>query len=282
MWHKEHFCCEKCDKVLHRKKYQRKGGCILCQECYDGLADDCHRCRLPIKLGSKMITKYNLSFHIDCFTCKRCRESLSDHDKVHYFAEDDVLCDECMQPVAQCFSCKDGILPLEKHLKHESRTWHVQCFCCSSCKKSLVGTGFHDYAGSLMCSDCYALKVSKKCHACQNAIIGQGVQYGFSMFHPDCFRCSSCKKQLIQASRAGEKISEKDGSFLCESCSLKFAKVCAACKEPITSRHTVYKRKQYHLACFKCTQCGISIGKQSFYETSLNDVLCEPCAGKNI
>ena len=203
-------------------------------------------------------------------------------DRHNYFAEDDILCDECIQPVAQCFSCKDGILPQEKYLKHESRTWHVHCFTCSSCKKSLIGQGFHDYASSLMCSECYIDKVSKRCQVCQKPIVGKGVQYSFSVYHDECFRCSSCKKQLTNVTGRGEKISENKGKLFCQQCSLRFAKVCAACKQPITSRHTVYKAKQYHIECFKCTQCGVPIGKQSFYETSLNDLLCEPCAGKNL
>jgi LIM domain kinase 1 len=79
----------------------------------------------------------------------------------------------------------------------------------------------------------------------------------------------------------GGKVSEKQGSLYCEECVVKFAKICEGCMRPIVSRHTVYKRKYYHVECFKCTNCGTSIGKQSFYETSLNDLLCEQCAKGN-
>lgn len=274
-WHKEHFCCQICDVPLQGKQYTIKQGSVICQPCHDKAADDCHRCHLPVYMGSRKITKRKLIFHEECFVCKRCRESL--WDRKNYFAEGDFLCDECMQPIAQCFACKECIMSTEMHMKFESRTWHINCFACSSCKTSLKDSGFHDYAGSLVCAVCYTQKTSKRCNVCQKPIVGKGVQWNFSVFHLECFQCSSCEKHLS----GGEKLSEEQGHLFCQSCALKFAKVCESCHEPISGRHTIYKKKMYHLNCFKCTQCGIAIGKQSFFETSLKDVLCEPCAGRN-
>lgn len=276
-WHKEHFCCQLCDTPLQGQKYAgRKDGSFVCQTCYDKTAVDCRRCLLPIKIGQSKITKHGIELHKDCFNCKRCRESLFDRD--YFFSEGDFLCDECLQPVAQCSSCKEGIFISEKHMKHEAQAWHVKCFSCSSCKMSLIDKEFQNYAGNLVCVDCFRKKTSKKCNVCYKPITGKGVQFSFNVFHLECFKCADCNKAL--STDAG-KISEKHGKFYCESCVVKFAKICGACKEPVTSRHTMYKKKIYHLNCFKCTSCGIPIGTQSFYETSLNDILCEPCAGKN-
>lgn len=273
MWHKEHFCCHRCDKLLFGEKYFHKNDNILCHSCFDRFADDCHRCHLPIVIGSKKITKGDLLFHEECFVCKRCRESL--HDRKYYFAEDDYLCNECFQPASQCFSCKEGILPIEKHFKYESRTWHIDCFVCISCKETLVRKGFHDYAGSLFCTKCYSQKTSKRCNNCQKPITGKGIQFNFCVYHPECFKCSECRTELR------EKISEKQGHLYCQTCSLKFAKICKSCQKPISSRHMVHDGNVYHSQCFKCTQCGYPIGNQTFYETSLKDVLCEPCAGRD-
>ena len=276
IWHKEHFCCERCDDPLQGKQYTNSNGHILCQKCFDKYeAEDCRRCLLPITLGSRRIHKRNMAFHEECYVCKRCRESLT--DRKHYFSENDFLCEDCIQPVSQCFACKEGILPTTEYLQHESRTWHTNCFACVSCKKSLIGEGFQEYTGSLLCMDCYVQKVSKKCYKCHKPITSKGVQFNLSLFHPECFQCTDCSKPLT-----GERASDKRGDPYCQVCVVKFAKICNVCKEPITSRHTIYRKKTYHLQCFKCTQCGIPIGKNNFYETSLNDVLCEPCAGKNI
>ena len=229
---------------------------------------------MSLLLGTKTVNKLGLGFHEECFVCKRCQESL--YDRKHYLAEGDVLCDKCIQPVAQCCACKEGILPIVNFLTHESRAWHSECFCCISCRRSLIGQGFHDYDGNLMCEDCFLQKVSKKCFKCHKPITGKGIQFNFSVFHSDCWICTDCRKPL-----SGKKAQEKDGEPYCHACILKFAKKCVSCQGPITSRHTIYKKKPYHLSCFKCTQCGIPIGNKSYYETSLNDLLCEQCAERD-
>ena len=190
-------------------------------------------------------------------------------------SEGDLLCEECMQPIAQCSACKEGILATVDHLRHESQAWHVRCFVCMSCKQSLVDKGFNEYNGSVFCQDCYTMKISKKCTKCFKPIAGKGVQYGFSVYHPECFVCSQCGTSL-----ADVKPYDKGGDPFCGNCILKLAKRCNACQGPVTSRHTIYKKKTYHLDCFKCSQCSYPIGNKPFYETSLKDVLCEPCAKK--
>ena len=88
-----------------------------------------------------------------------------------------------------------------------------------------------------------------------------------------CFWCTDCGKSL-----RGEKAHDKNGDPYCDFCILKLAKRCVACQGPITARHTLYKKKPYHLDCFMCKKCRQPIGSKSFYETSLGDVLCESCA----
>ena len=275
-WHKEHFCCEMCDEPLQGKRYGQRSndGKVLCQRCFTKQADTCKRCLLAISLGETEITKNGLHFHKDCFTCKRCREPLS--DRKFFLSEEDLVCEECMQPAAQCSACKEGILPSIPFLKFESQSWHKECFYCVVCKTSLVGEGFQNYDGNIMCQECYKEKVSKKCLACLKSIIGTGVQYNYRWYHQECFRCTGCNKIL-----SGEKVLDKQGQPFCHECTTKSAKRCHACKGSITSRHTIYEGKTYHLNCFKCTECGASIGNRAFYKTSLRDVLCESCANRD-
>lgn len=276
-WHKEHFCCEVCDDPLQGKTYSqsKSDGRVLCQRCYDRhAAPTCKRCLLTIVLGEVVVIKNDLSFHEKCFVCKRCRESLS--DRKFFFSEDDCLCEECMQPAAQCSACKQGILPSVQYMKYKSRAWHADCFCCITCNVSLVGKGFQDYDANVMCQECYAQKVSKKCLVCFEPIIGAGLQYNFSWYHQECFRCNGCGKILSR-----EKVVDKQGQQFCQDCIARTAKRCYACKGPITSRHTIYQGHTYHLNCFKCTECGIAVGNKAFYQTSLMDILCERCASKD-
>ncbi len=180
-----------------------------------------------------------------------------------------------MQPIAQCSSCKEGILPTEEYLQHDSKAWHVRCFTCMSCHQSLIDQNFKEFDGGTLCRDCYTNKVSRQCSKCYKAIAGRGVQFGFGVFHLECFACAQCGKSLN-----GIKPYDKSGVAYCGDCIMKLAKKCHACQAPIVSRHTIYKKRAYHLNCFKCTQCSYPIGNKPFYETSLKDVLCEMCAGK--
>ena len=263
-----------CDKQLQGSKYGCDNGRVLCLECYNKhAAEDCARCHVTILLGVKKVRKKGLVFHEECYVCKRCKESL--YDRQHYLSEGDLLCDECMQPVAQCSSCKEGILPTVEHLRHESHAWHVKCFVCRSCEKSLVDNGFHEYDGNIVCKDCYTRKVSKKCSKCYQVIAGKGIQFNFGVYHTECFNCTECDISLTDI-----KPYDKNGDPYCGNCILKLGKRCHACQGPITSRHTIYKKKTYHLDCFKCTQCNYPIGNKPFYETSLKDLLCEACAGR--
>lgn len=248
-------------------------GRVLCVDCYNKhAAVDCARCHLTILLGVKRVRTKGLVFHEECYVCKRCKESLYDRD--HYESEGDLLCNECMQPIAQCNYCKEGILPQSKHLRHDSKAWHVDCFTCKACNQSLVDMSFQTFDGNIFCINCYTMKVSRKCSRCFEVIPGKGVQFGFGYFHVSCFTCAECGTKLQEL-----KPYEKNGDAFCGNCIMKLAKRCHGCQGPITSRHTVYKKKNYHLNCFKCTQCNYPIGDKAFYETSLKDVLCEACAG---
>ena len=271
-WHKEHFCCEKCDKHLQGKNYGVKDGRIFCDDCYTRhAAETCCRCLLPIALGSKLVRKNDKYFHSDCFVCKRCRESL--YDRKYFEEEDDFLCMECLPPTIQCSACKLSISQTVKYLRHESRAWHAECFHCTSCRMSLIDQGFNTYDGNLMCKACFADKTCQKCVKCEKPILGKAIQFNYTFYHSECFCCQDCNKPL-----KGGKVQEKHGSPYCSTCVLKFATRCAECNQPITAKHTLYKKKAYHIACFKCSKCGTPIGSASFYETSLEDVLCEPCA----
>ena len=265
-----------CDEPLQGKTYGQsvKDGRVLCQRCFDKQSDTCKRCHLTIRLGETKLTKRGLPFHQECFTCKRCRETLSDRE--FFFLEEDFICNECMQPAVQCNACKQGILPSVPYLKFESQAWHKECFYCIICKESLIGKGFQNYDANVICQECYKEKVSKKCLVCLKSITGTGIQYNFRWYHQECFQCTGCKKLL-----SGEKVLEKQDQLFCQECTAKSAKRCHACRGSITSRHTIYDGKTYHLDCFKCTGCGTSIGSKTFYKTSLKDILCERCARRD-
>lgn len=280
-WHKYHFCCSSCQVQLHGKQLKVENGKKLCEECYGKeAARNCEKCRESIGLGSNMVTidqgKY--SWHGKCFVCTRCKESLV--GQRYYITDKNLLCSDCQSdhgPTAQCQGCKNGISSTNAYLRHKKHCWHAECFKCTICQVFLANGKYHDVDDSLMCTDCYTAKVSKKCANCQESITQKGVQYGLASYHQDCFNCSSCDANLINES----KVKEKDGKLLCRECQLKISKKCFRCNGPITSRHTVYKSRPFHIECFKCNLCGSNIEGAEFYETSLSEILCAKCAHIN-
>ena len=278
-YHKEHLCCAECDTLLHQRSFREENSKLYCESCYSRIAASlCQKCREPIGIGAKKMNVKDVSWHMECFICKRCREDLS--GERYFLVDGDLLCGECVEPVAQCYGCKSSISPAVSYLNHKSRSWHAECFKCVLCRAWLVDGNFHELDDSLMCNTCYIEKVGKKCSVCAQSIVGKGVQFCLSTYHPDCFCCAYCDRPLV-----GEnvKVKEREGRPICEDCVLRSAKKCFRCHQPITAKHTVYHERLFHLDCFTCNICGSSVAgaKSEFFETSLNEILCYQCAKIN-
>ena len=272
-WHKEHLCCSKCDTNISGKKLtHNEFGDLLCESCFDKTAVKCHKCKEPIGIGSKKITHKGVSWHKECFVCKRCREDLQS-DRF-FFIKGDLLCEECMEPIAQCHRCKQGIKASVSYLRHKNRTWHAECFKCVTCQAWLVDGEFNELDDNLICRKCFVSKVSKKCTACSESVVGKAFQFGFTTYHPECFNCSECDRNLATGNL---KVKEKMGKPICIDCHLKSAKKCHRCHDPIISKYTIYKGHQFHLECFTCNKCGTSVANSEFFETSLGEILCMRC-----
>ncbi len=274
-WHKHHFTCDLCDIQLHGKSYKEENETKYCENCFDKFeAVKCQVCKESIGIGSKKVTKEEYSWHLECFICKRCRVKL--FGSKYYFKDGELICSECKssEAIAQCQGCKLAISSTVSCLSHKNRYWHSECFKCIVCNTWLANGEFHEMDDNLMCNPCFINKVSKKCDVCQLAITSKGVQFGLKTYHSSCFSCIQCNKKFTSE----EKVKEKDGQPLCLDCYIQMAKKCFCCRGPITSRHTLYNGRPFHLECFKCNICGSSIQNAEFFETSLGEILCMKCA----
>lgn len=275
-WHKSHFCCSMCEMELHGKKNFEVSEAIYCEQCYTReFAAKCHECNQKIAQGTKVtVSKY--SWHADCFTCRRCKENLL--KQKYYLSDESLLCSKCKSDhsiVTQCQGCKNAISSTVSFIKHKKLCWHAECFKCMFCQTWLADGKFHEIDGNPACTSCYTSKIGTKCAICQQTISTAGVKFGLRVYHADCFKCRACDKMLIRES----KVKEKNGEPICSDCYLKqVSKKCYRCKGPIVSRHTVYKGHPFHIECFKCNICGLAIDNATFFETSLNEILCEKCA----
>ena len=271
-WHKEHLCCSKCDANVSGKRFIEEFGDPICESCFSKTAIKCQKCKEPIGIGSKKTTHKGASWHQECFACKRCQEDLT--SARFFVVKGDLFCEDCMEPIAQCHSCKQGIKPTVSYLRHKNQTWHAECFKCVVCQGWLVDGEFNELDDNLICHKCFISKVSKRCTICSKPVVVKALQFSLSTYHPECFNCSECSCNLATGTI---KVKEKLGKPVCIDCHLKSAKKCFKCHDPIISKHTIYNGRVFHLECFTCNKCGKSVAKSEFFETSLGEILCMRC-----
>lgn len=98
----------------------------------------------------------------------------------------------CSQSSKSCKSCHLSINDTKAY-KLGTDQWHVDCFKCSKCSKSLgVNSNFLVLGtGALVCSDC-----SYTCKSCNKKIYDLAILTGDLAYCADCFICKSCHKPI--------------------------------------------------------------------------------------
>ncbi|XP_061512285.1 LIM domain kinase 1 isoform X1 [Anopheles gambiae] len=92
---------------------------------------------------------------------------------------------------AACASCYNAIEP-EQHVAAVGQLWHAECFRCSVCDARL-SSWYFEKDGLLFCRDDHWSKFGDCCQQCSQFISGPAMFAGDHKFHPECFRCESCK-----------------------------------------------------------------------------------------
>ena len=114
---------------------------------------------------------------------------------------------------------------------------------------------------------------------------GKLVKAAGKFYHPDCFRCKECDKTLD-----GSKfISDTSNNVLCIPChQIRYCPRCAACDRWITKVnaegeivHVVAMGKTFHVECYTCEDCGITLSKHKGRACYPLDghLLCKQCNG---
>lgn len=246
--------------------------------------------------------------HEECFCCSGCRCTFTGGKQ---FREQDgkYYCTDCAayQTGRICARCGGGA---SEALKALDKIFHKSCFTCAFCDVKLEGAFVED-GGKPFHQECLRKSQasstkdtasenaweligdhkSKKCFECRKPVAyGEGVRVQSGVkstrgtkktytYHPECFRCTSCKKKISGAFMSGIE------GFYCPACQDKMtdmavplddAPPCAACGKLLSGYTTKALGKEYHKACFKCYKCGASL-EDGFIEKDGNPV-CERCA----
>ncbi|CAF0914906.1 unnamed protein product [Brachionus calyciflorus] len=173
---------------------------------------------------------------------------------------------EQQQCVGVCTKCNQKIIGAENGLKSNDCLYHINCFVCHGCGYSLQDQHFYSMENKTFCEECYN-RLLEKCSFCLRPITERILRATGKPFHPECFNCIVCKKNLdgipftVDASN----------KIHCIECfHEKYAPRCFICRLPITPENgmeetvrIVSMDKNFHINCYKCEDCGVSLSSNT-------------------
>jgi len=205
-----------------------RNGKPYCEKCYSKVTEECCVCKQPIK-GDCIEVGKNKFYHPLCMRCFVCGDALRGQFLTF---EDEPICKDCY--------------------KHRAEK-------CDECGEPIIGTCY-TLNNKNYCEEHYREKCDS-CPKCGEQIIGHMVRTSSAAFHPGCFKCNVCSKDLSH----DEFILDDSKTIFCSDCFNKNkAHRCATCKKPIVPKQGQMKAprlralgKDYHPDCFKCEGCGL-------------------------
>jgi len=192
-WHPEHFTCNNCNQELGTVNFFERDGAPYCEQCYHNIfSPRCAACQGPIL--DKCVSALDKTWHPECFRCASCGNQFGDegfHEK-----DNAAYCRACYfdQFAPKCAGC--GLPITENYISSLNRQWHPSCFVCKECGCPFTDGNFFEHEGFPYCETHYHALRGSLCAMCQKAISGRCITAMFRKFHPECFVCSFCLKQL--------------------------------------------------------------------------------------
>eukprot|EP00053_Salpingoeca_punica_P013736 m.124405 g.124405 ORF g.124405 m.124405 type:complete len:667 (+) comp16289_c0_seq1:83-2083(+) len=114
--------------------------------------------------------------------------------------------------------------------------------------------------------------MSKVCVKCNKAV-ERPVVVNAKTYHSECLTCEVCKKIITRS------VYEMDSKFYCtEHYQERYGKRCAKCNESLTGKVIVALGKEYHEACFLCSECTKPIAGSGGFVIKGDAFVCADCS----
>nr|XP_020463479.1 filamin-binding LIM protein 1 [Monopterus albus] len=176
-----------------------------------------------------------------------------------------------------CGFCRKLVALSEPAIEALNRTYHEACFQCRSCHIALAGKQYYNKAGIPLCEDCYQASL-ELCWTCGEVITDHVIRALERAYHPSCFTCTTCKRQIGEQAFAQGEVGEV---YCLQDYYRKYAPKCSSCnqliipKEDGTDSFTVEcLGRSYHENCYRCEVCIIQLSPEP------NERGCYPLDGK--
>ena len=158
-----------------------------------------------------------------------------------------------------CENCKKVVEGEKVGCKAFNNVYHISCFNCETCGKSVHGIEFYAVNSKPYCESCYLASL-EKCTVCDKIITERILKAAGKAYHPECFTCVVCKKALDGVPFAVDD----DKATYCVDCyHEKFSPKCCVCLKSILpeegkeeSLRIVALERDFHVVCFKCERCN--------------------------
>nr|XP_040570254.1 LOW QUALITY PROTEIN: protein prickle-like [Lepeophtheirus salmonis] len=153
-WHPNCFTCTVCNELLVDLIYFYKDGKLYCgRHNAETMKPRCSACD-EIILSDECTEAEGRAWHMKHFACFECDRQLG--GQRYIMREGRPYCLQCFDCMfaEYCDACGETIGVDQGQMTHEGQHWHAtnECFCCHSCRITLLGRPFLPRRGLIYCS----------------------------------------------------------------------------------------------------------------------------------
>jgi len=188
-----------------------------------------------------------------------------------------------------CARCDDGFEPKAKIVNSNGELYHPKCFVCAQCFRPFPDGVFYEFEGKKYCEHDFHVLFAPCCGKCGEFIIGRVIKAMMSTWHPQCFTCEMCHKELADLG-----FIKNQGRALCHDCNAKVKAesagkyMCQKCHQIIEGEPLKFRGEYYCPYHFNCTACGIELTstarevrtRPGYTANDLNELYCLRCHDK--
>merc|ERR1711936_1490102 len=176
-----------------------------------------------------------------------------------------------------------------KIVNSNGELFHSSCFVCAQCFRPFPDGVFYGFEGRKYCEHDFHVLFAPCCSKCGEFIIGRVIKAMQSTWHPECFCCEMCHKELADLG-----FIKNQGRALCHDCNAQVKAagqgkhMCQKCHSIIDGDPLRFRGEVYHPYHFSCTGCKEELTatarevrtRPGYTANELNELYCLRCHDK--